>query len=193
MQQINQENRAFLEGDQYTQSLDLLSWDYCIIDANSKQLNNFCGFWGLNRQYFTCYANASIFSYSLSSKDGLLIVINIISDINCWFTRKNNKTKKPFSYYTTYIKINSGGWRDGSTIKNTDCSSKGLGFHSQNLHRSTELSVNCSSKGSNALFWTPYALHTSDTQTYMETKHSYTIQIIELSINEKTKRLVEYR
>jgi hypothetical protein len=41
------------------------------------------------------------------------------------------------------------GWRDGSAVKSTDCSSRGLEFNSQQLHGGSQPSV----MGSNALFW----------------------------------------
>ena len=33
-----------------------------------------------------------------------------------------------------------GAWRDGIVVKSTDCSSRGLGFNSQHLHGSSQLS-----------------------------------------------------
>jgi hypothetical protein len=42
-----------------------------------------------------------------------------------------------------------GGWRDGSAVKNTDCSSKGLEFNSQQPHSGSLSSL----MGSDALFW----------------------------------------
>jgi hypothetical protein len=42
-----------------------------------------------------------------------------------------------------------GGWRDGSTVKRTDCSSEGPEFKSQQLHGGSQPSV----KRSDALFW----------------------------------------
>jgi hypothetical protein len=41
------------------------------------------------------------------------------------------------------------GWRDGSAIKSTDCSSRGTEFSSQQPHGSSQPSV----MGSDALFW----------------------------------------
>jgi hypothetical protein len=41
------------------------------------------------------------------------------------------------------------GWRDGSAVKSTDCSSKGPEFNSQQPHSGSQLSV----MGSDALFW----------------------------------------
>jgi hypothetical protein len=46
-------------------------------------------------------------------------------------------------------KINQGGWRDGSVVKSTDCSSEGPEFKSQQRHGDSQPSV----MGSNALFW----------------------------------------
>jgi hypothetical protein len=42
-----------------------------------------------------------------------------------------------------------GVWGDGSVVKNTDCSSKGPKFNSQQPHNGSQPSV----KGSDALFW----------------------------------------
>jgi hypothetical protein len=41
------------------------------------------------------------------------------------------------------------GWRDGSEVKSTDCSSRGLEFNSQQPHGGSQPSV----MGSDALFW----------------------------------------
>jgi hypothetical protein len=43
----------------------------------------------------------------------------------------------------------SGGWRDGSVGKSTDCSSEGPEFKSQQPHGGSQPSV----MGSDALFW----------------------------------------
>jgi hypothetical protein len=48
-----------------------------------------------------------------------------------------------------YIEKSSGGWRDGSTVKSTDCSSRGPKFNSQQPHGGSQRSV----IGSDALFW----------------------------------------
>jgi hypothetical protein len=42
-----------------------------------------------------------------------------------------------------------GGWRDGSAVKSTDCSSRGPRFNSQHPHGSLQPSI----IGSDALFW----------------------------------------
>jgi hypothetical protein len=48
------------------------------------------------------------------------------------------------------IKIhNEGTWRDGSSVKSTDCSSRGPAFNSQQPHGGSQPSV----IGSDALFW----------------------------------------
>jgi hypothetical protein len=41
------------------------------------------------------------------------------------------------------------GWRDGSVVKNTDCSSRGPEFKSQQSHGGSQSCV----MGSDALFW----------------------------------------
>jgi hypothetical protein len=41
--------------------------------------------------------------------------------------------------YILKIKIN-GGWKDGSAVKSTDCSSRGLEFNSQQPHGSSQKS-----------------------------------------------------
>jgi hypothetical protein len=46
-------------------------------------------------------------------------------------------------------KANDWGWRDGSTVKNTDCSSRGPEFKSQQPHGGSQPSV----MRSDALFW----------------------------------------
>ena len=45
--------------------------------------------------------------------------------------------------------VPNGGWRDGSVVKSTDCSSRGPGFNSQQPHGGSQPSV----MGSDALFW----------------------------------------
>jgi hypothetical protein len=47
------------------------------------------------------------------------------------------------------VKTESGGWCDGSVVKNTDCSSRGPEFNSQQPHGGSQPSV----MGSDALFW----------------------------------------
>jgi len=42
-----------------------------------------------------------------------------------------------------------GGWRDGSVVKSTDCSSRGPEFNSQQPHGGSQPSV----IGVDALFW----------------------------------------
>jgi len=46
-------------------------------------------------------------------------------------------------------KLLRGGWRDGSVVKSTDCSSRGPEFNSQQPHGGSQPSV----MGSNTLFW----------------------------------------
>jgi hypothetical protein len=46
-------------------------------------------------------------------------------------------------------KLSFGGWREGSVVKSTDCSSRGPEFNSQQPHGGSYLSV----MGSDALFW----------------------------------------
>ena len=48
-----------------------------------------------------------------------------------------------------YLKTNNKGWRDGSVVKSTDCSSRGSEFNSQQPHGGSQSSV----MGSDALFW----------------------------------------
>ena len=49
----------------------------------------------------------------------------------------------------TCLKKEGEGWRDGSVIKSTDCSSKGPEFNSHQPHGGSQPSV----MGSDALFW----------------------------------------
>jgi hypothetical protein len=46
-------------------------------------------------------------------------------------------------------KVGGGGWRDGSVVKSTDCSSEGPEFKSQQPHGGSQPSVT----KSDALFW----------------------------------------
>jgi hypothetical protein len=50
----------------------------------------------------------------------------------------------------------ASGWRDGSAVKNTDCSSKGPEFNSQQPHGGSQPSV----IRSDALFWCISRQHT---------------------------------
>ena len=54
--------------------------------------------------------------------------------------------------------LRSGGWRNGSEVKNTDCSSRGPEFNSQQPHGGSQPSV----KKSGALFW-PVGTHADRT------------------------------
>jgi hypothetical protein len=58
------------------------------------------------------------------------------------------KITKP---HTELLKFNTDnlGWRDGTGVKSTDCSSRGPGFNSQQPHGGSQASV----MGSDALFW----------------------------------------
>jgi len=47
----------------------------------------------------------------------------------------------------------SGGWRDGSVVKSTDCSSRGPEFKSQQPHGGSQPSILGSIMGSYVLFW----------------------------------------
>jgi hypothetical protein len=47
------------------------------------------------------------------------------------------------------IEIGTMGWRGGSVVKSTDCSSRGPEFNSQQPHGDSQPSV----MGSDALFW----------------------------------------
>ena len=62
---------------------------------------------------------------------------------------RNIKKKKLTKNY------NTGGWRDGSVVKSTACSSKGPEFKSQQPHGGSQPSV----MRSGALFW-PADIHT---------------------------------
>jgi hypothetical protein len=53
------------------------------------------------------------------------------------------------------VKPRSGGWRDGSAVKGTDCSSKGPEFKSQQPHGGSKPSV----MRSDALFWMTATLY----------------------------------
>jgi hypothetical protein len=62
-------------------------------------------------------------------------------------------TNDPIGFSGMWININFEkklwGWRDGSAVKNTDYSSKGPEFNSQQPHGGSQPSV----MGSDALFW----------------------------------------
>jgi hypothetical protein len=79
-----------------------------------------------------------------------------------------------------YVKDLFGGWPYGSEIKSTGCFSRGLGFNSQYLHGSSQLSVNSSSRRSNTLFWPLWALgtHVMHNHTYRQNNHTHKITIL---------------
>ena len=49
--------------------------------------------------------------------------------------------KFPKNQYNYYVKKKSGGWRDGSVVKSTDCSSRGSEFNSQHPYGGLQPSV----------------------------------------------------
>jgi len=51
--------------------------------------------------------------------------------------------------YKILVKVEMMGWRDGSVVKSTDCSSRGPEFNPQQPHGGSQPSV----MGSDALFW----------------------------------------
>ena len=53
------------------------------------------------------------------------------------------------SYDYVNLRFNIGGWRDGSAVKSTNCSSKGPEFKSQQPHGGSQPSI----MRSDALFW----------------------------------------
>ena len=62
------------------------------------------------------------------------------------------KWQTSLCYILKYLARNENdllGWRDGSVVKSTDCSSEGPEFKSQQPHGGSQLSVT----GSDALFW----------------------------------------
>jgi hypothetical protein len=56
---------------------------------------------------------------------------------------------KMSKYFENTSKKKRQGWRDGSAVKSTDCSSRGPEFNSQQPHGSSQPSV----MGSDAIFW----------------------------------------
>jgi hypothetical protein len=76
--------------------------------------------------------------YKVSSRTARAIQRNPVSK------NKNKQTKKP-----NQKKWKPWGWRDGSAVKSTDCSSEGHEFKSQQPHDGSQPSV----MRSDALFW----------------------------------------
>lgn len=68
---------------------------------------------------------------------------------------------------------NTGGWRDISASKKTFYSRRRLGFGSQHPHGDS--AGNCSAKGSNPLFWSPWTpgMHLMDIETCRQNLHTY--------------------
>jgi hypothetical protein len=54
-----------------------------------------------------------------------------------------------FTLQSDQLRMKREGWRDGSVVKSTDCSSEGPEFKSQQPHGGSQPSV----MGSDALFW----------------------------------------
>ena len=53
----------------------------------------------------------------------------------------SQKNKKGRRKRSLSISLGCGGWRDGSVVKSTDCSSRGSGFNSQKRHGVSQPSV----------------------------------------------------
>jgi hypothetical protein len=62
---------------------------------------------------------------------------------------KNEKGNRSETIVNANLK-NNKGWRDGSAVKNTDCSSEGPEFNSQQPHDGSQPSLT----RSDSLFWT---------------------------------------
>ena len=56
--------------------------------------------------------------------------------------------------WNCYLRKVALGWRDGSEVKSTDCSSRGPEFNSQQLHGGSQPSV----MESDALFWHSFSV-----------------------------------
>ena len=62
----------------------------------------------------------------------------------------NGYTTPPIHTHTQFLlRVKQWGWRDGSAVKSTDCSSRGPEFNSQQPHGGSQPSV----MGSNVPFW----------------------------------------
>jgi hypothetical protein len=67
-----------------------------------------------------------------------------------WPDRKLFGHKSVVLYYSLFVgRCKLKGWRDGSEVKSTDCSSRSPEFNSQQLHGGSQSSL----MGSDALFW----------------------------------------
>jgi hypothetical protein len=54
-----------------------------------------------------------------------------------------------YCYFSCQVKFHCGGWRDGSEVESSDCSSRGPEFKSQQPHGGSQPSV----MSSDVLFW----------------------------------------
>ena len=81
-------------------------------------------------------------------------------------TQRNpvSKQTKPKRKQTKQTKVAFGGWRDGSVVKSTGCSSRGLRFCSQHPYGGSHVFNSCS-RGSTAPIWPLWALHACGAQT----------------------------
>jgi hypothetical protein len=61
----------------------------------------------------------------------------------------NHNSMEYTQHHYSIKKIINEGWRDGSAVKSTDCSSRGPKFNSQQPHGGSQPSV----MGSDTLFW----------------------------------------
>jgi hypothetical protein len=71
---------------------------------------------------------------------------------NLLFCHPSKKTHLPHSLLEELyknVRTLMKGWRDGSAVKSTDCSSRGPEFNSQQSHGGSQPCV----MGSDALFW----------------------------------------
>jgi hypothetical protein len=62
---------------------------------------------------------------------------------------QNLQVSQAVTSVTEVFKASSGGWRDGSVVKSTDCSSRGPELNSQQPHDGSQPSI----MGSDTLFW----------------------------------------
>ena len=81
---------------------------------------------------------------------GVLIQCHIPASVTARSDSASGMAEPQSSASNTQLsKSQSLGWRDGSVVKSTDCSSRGPEFNSQHPHGGSQPSV----MGSNAVFW----------------------------------------
>jgi hypothetical protein len=99
---------------------------------------------------------------------------NVIEKIfvKIWLVKK--QSSKTYTGILSSNKKANKGWRDGSVVKSTPYSSRGLGFNSQHPHGGSQLSVTPVPGDLCPLLVSTGTRYASGGETYLEAKYSHT-------------------